>query len=135
VIEAAAINGVGVTATLRAAIARILENLKNQVDTTLHEQPELAAPNLTAKAGATPASAGTPKLAVGMQAPTFVKRAAAAVEEDPFGAAVVSGANGSSREHLESLLGSARQLIASLESTLDRAREHEREISDKLAQL
>ena len=70
-----------------------------------------------------------------MQAPTFVKRAAVAVEEDPFGAAVASGANGSSREHLESLLGSARQLIASLESTLDRAREHEREISDKLAQL
>ncbi|PYQ59614.1 MAG: hypothetical protein DMF58_11060 [Acidobacteria bacterium] len=135
VVEAAAINGAGVTATLRAAIARILENLKNNVDTTLHEQPELAAPDLTAKAGATSASAGTPKLAVGMQAPTFVKRAAVAVEEDPFGAAVASGANGSSREHLESLLGSARQLIASLESTLDRAREHEREISDKLAQL
>src|SRR5256712_11379068 len=87
VVEAAAINGAGVTATLRAAIARILENLKNNVDTTLHEQPELAAPDLTAKAGATSASAGTPQLAVGMQAPTFVKRAAGAGGEDPLGAA------------------------------------------------
>src|SRR5438309_10957008 len=43
VIEAAALNNIGVTATLRAAIARILENLKNNVDTTLKEQPELAA--------------------------------------------------------------------------------------------
>ena len=45
------------------------------------------------------------------------------------------GANGSSREHLQSLLGSARQLIASLESALDRARAHEREIADKISQL
>src|SRR6266571_7541355 len=35
VIEAAAINGVGVTATPRAAVARILDNLKNDVATTL----------------------------------------------------------------------------------------------------
>src|SRR5438309_3775204 len=42
VIEAAALNNIGVTATLRAAIARILENLKNNVDTTLKEQPEAA---------------------------------------------------------------------------------------------
>src|SRR5262249_4581956 len=37
VIEASAINGMGVTATLRAAVARILDNLKNNVDTTLQE--------------------------------------------------------------------------------------------------
>ena len=125
VVEAAAINGTGVTATLRAAIARILENLKNNVDITLHEEPELAAPDLSAKSGATAASAGNPKLAVGMQAPTFVKRVA---EEDPFAAA---GSNG---DQLQSLLASARKLIASLESALDRARAHEREIAEKLAQ-
>jgi len=125
VVEAAAINGTGVTATLRAAIARILDNLKNNVDITLHEEPELAAPDLSVKSGATPASAGSPKLAVGMKAPTFVKRAS---EEEPFGAA---GANG---EQLRSLLASARQLIASLESALDRARAHEREIAEKIAQ-
>src|SRR5687768_12814327 len=33
VVEAAALNGVGVTATLRAAVSRILDNLKNNVDT------------------------------------------------------------------------------------------------------
>jgi mutual gliding-motility protein MglA len=125
VVEAAAINGTGVTATLRAAIARILENLKNNVDITLHEEPELVAPDLTAKSGVTAASAGTPKLAVGMQAPNFVKPA---VEEDPFGA--VAGSNG---DQLQSLLASARQLIASLESALDRARAHEREIAEKIA--
>src|SRR6202158_3889642 len=43
VVEAAAINGTGVTATLRAAVARILDNLKKSVDTTLHEEHELLA--------------------------------------------------------------------------------------------
>jgi len=137
VIEAAAINGVGVTATLRAAIARILDNLKNHVDTSLSEEPELAPPDLTAKSGVTATSAGTPKLAVGAPAPTFVKKAAvAAAEDDPVGVAVAEGeSNGDAREHLQSLLGSARQLISSLEATLDRARAHEREISEKIARL
>ena len=39
VVEATAITGAGVTATLRAAVSRILDNLKNNVDTTLHEEP------------------------------------------------------------------------------------------------
>ena len=34
-----AIQGNGVTATLRAAVARILDNIKNNVDTTLYEEP------------------------------------------------------------------------------------------------
>src|ERR1700741_2614480 len=41
VVEAAAINGTGVTATLRAAITHILENLKNNVDIMLTEEGEL----------------------------------------------------------------------------------------------
>ena len=137
VVEAAAINGVGVTATLRAAIARILDNLKNNVDTTLSEEPELARPDLTAKSGVTSSSAGTPKLAVGAKAPTFVKKAAvAAQEDDPFGVAVTEvGSNGDARQNLLALLGSARQLISSLEAALDRARAHEREISEKIARL
>jgi len=137
VVEAAAINGVGVTATLRAAIARILDNLKNNVDTSLAGEPELAHPDMTAKSGATSSSAGTPKLAVGARAPTFVKKAAVAPEEDdPFGVAVTEiGSNGDAREHLQSLLGSARQLISSLEAALDRARAHEREIAEKIARL
>src|SRR5438132_7276927 len=49
VVEAAAINVVGVTATLRAAVARIIENLKSNVDTTLYEAP--APPTFTPNVG------------------------------------------------------------------------------------
>jgi len=63
-VEAQALNGIGVTATLRAAVSRILDNLKNNVDTTLYEQPELARPDMRAKSGVTSSSAGTPKLSM-----------------------------------------------------------------------
>jgi signal recognition particle receptor subunit beta len=132
VVEASAINGTGVTATLRAAIARILENLKNNTDISLSDEPELAPPDMSARSGVTSSSAGTPKLAVGGSS----AKAAPAAEEDPFGAvAVADESNGNSREHLESLLGSARQVVASLESALDRARAHEREIAEKISRL
>src|SRR5881275_317060 len=72
VVEASAITGTGVTATLRAAVSRILENLKNNVDTTLHEEPELDAPDMSAKSGVTAMSAGTPKLSMkSASAPAF----------------------------------------------------------------
>ncbi|HEX6161434.1 MAG TPA: GTPase domain-containing protein, partial [Thermoanaerobaculia bacterium] len=64
VVEAAAIQGVGVTATLRAAVAKILDNLKNNVDVTLYEEPPLAAPDMSQRAGVTTGSAGTPKLSM-----------------------------------------------------------------------
>jgi mutual gliding-motility protein MglA len=64
VVEAQALNGIGVTATLRAAVSRILDNLKNNVDTSLADAPELAAPDLSAKSGVTSMSAGTPKLSM-----------------------------------------------------------------------
>ena len=64
VVEASAITGAGVTATLRAAVTRILDNLKNNVDTTLDEAPALAAPDMSAKSGVTQHSAGTPKLSM-----------------------------------------------------------------------
>ena len=153
IVEASAINGTGVTATLRAAITRILENLKNNVDISLAEGVELPPPDLKVKSGVTPSSAGMPKLAVGGKpapapapapapppaapAPAPFIAEPAEEEEDPFGAVAVAdaGANGNSREHLQSLLGSARQLIASLESALDRARAHEREIAEKISEL
>jgi signal recognition particle receptor subunit beta len=62
-IEASAITGAGVTATLRAAVARILDNLKKNVDTMLHDEPPLAPPDMKQRAGVTQSSAGTPKLA------------------------------------------------------------------------
>ena len=118
VIEAAALNGIGVTATLRAAVARILENLKANVDTTIHEQPELAAPDLRAKSGASAASAGSPK-------------------PEPFAAVAVAEpqVTRAGRGEVEALLESARQLIASLEAALQRAREHERALRERLSRL
>ena len=64
VVEASAITGAGVTATLRAAISRILDNLKNNVDTTLYEAPALSAPDMSQKSGVAAHSAGTPKLSM-----------------------------------------------------------------------
>lgn len=69
VIEATAINGGGVTATLRAAVARILDNLKNNVDTVIHEAAPLAAPDMSQRAGVTSSSAGIPKLSMKSDAP------------------------------------------------------------------
>jgi len=117
-VEASAIQGQGVTATLRAAVARILDNLKNNVDTTLADEPELAAPDMSAKSGVTSSSAGVPKLSMKSEAgtaptptppPPFaepqpvapatfeavfspssaISSAPAAVEDDPFGAVSV----------------------------------------------
>lgn len=69
VVEATAINGGGVTATLRAAIARILENLKNNVDTTLYDQPALQKPDMTQRSGVAQHSAGVPKLSMRGETP------------------------------------------------------------------
>ena len=64
VVEAAAIQGTGVTQTLRAAVARILDNLKNNVDVTLYETPPLQRPTMSAASGATASSAGSPKVSI-----------------------------------------------------------------------
>jgi signal recognition particle receptor subunit beta len=97
VVEAAAKEGTGVTATLRAAVARILDNLKNHVDTTLYDQPELTAPDMSARSGVTSSSAGTPKLSMRSEPaapppppPAPAPVAAAVEEEDPFGAVAVA---------------------------------------------
>jgi signal recognition particle receptor subunit beta len=157
VVEASAINGTGVTATLRAAITRILDNLKNNVDTVLHDEPPLAAPDLSQRAGVAPHSAGTPKLAVTHNGPvheaapfaevepTEAPGEVAAVEEDPFDDVAVAVEPElphvefddpfASREETndeEDLLADARSLVASLEAALERAREHERRLTQRL---
>ena len=90
VVEASAINGTGVTATLRAAVAKILDNLKNNVDTTLYDQPELAAPDMSARSGVTSSSAGTPKLSMKTERPAAPPPVAPPpVMESPFMAPTV----------------------------------------------
>ena len=220
-VEASAIQGVGVTATLRAAVSQILDNLKNNVDTTLYDQPELTAPDMKARSGVTSSSAGTPKLSMrtdtpppvrgAMSAPSFTtpapSPAAAPVvaaapapapiafepepletadadvrvaspletaspfeipfepqyeaveeEDDPFGSVAVAEPepepaiaashahdnpfavtpvelhdSEAERAELEALVAGARAVVQSLEQALERAREHERVLSEKLA--
>ena len=96
IVEASAIKGVGVTATLRAAVQRILDNLKNNVDVTLHDEPELTAPDMTQKSGVAAHSAGTPKLSMKSDAHPAAPPAAApaaapassVMQQAPFGAAI-----------------------------------------------
>jgi mutual gliding-motility protein MglA len=158
-VEASAITGQGVTATLRQAVGRILDNLKNNVDTTLHEEPELEPPDMSAKSGVTPMSAGTPKLSM-KSTPAFDAESTVTVspfevepievsveEEDPFGvmvavepdaddpfAASSSEIHDASAERIElqSLLLSAEDVVRSLEQALDRARAHEAALRAKL---
>ena len=128
VVEASAINGQGVTATLRAAITRILDNLKNNVDTMLYEAPPLPPPDLKQKAGT-----ATPKLAVAAEPAPFEEvepfdMDAPPVDfEDPFAAAAPSN------DGHEELLANARAVVAALEAALERAREHERALAARLA--
>jgi len=156
VVEAAAITGAGVTATLRAAVARILENLKNHVDATLYDEPPLAAPDMSQKAGVAQHSAGTPKLtmksdAMPEAAPFDTGELAVQVDEDPFEAAIAEAEpevahiefedpfaapvvhdEDRERAELEELLANARAIVATLETALQRARESERVLAARL---
>jgi signal recognition particle receptor subunit beta len=196
-VEAQAKNGVGVTATLRAAVTKMLENLKNNVDTTLYEEPELGRPDMTAKSGVTPMSAGTPKLSMKTGAaaapappPSIPTPAFAAVEaepvaaspfeatavedvplhvtqvevdEDPFEVHVEASVDtetqespfagfaeaqdnpfasaaeihdkGAERAEMEELLMSAREVTLALQAALERSREHEAALQEKLRAL
>jgi signal recognition particle receptor subunit beta len=170
-VEAQALNGIGVTATLRAAVSRILDNLKNNVDTTLADAPELAAPDMTAKAGVTSMSAGTPKLSMKTSANTptppppqpmtaavfesaftspapeapaeledpfaavAVAEPLATAEDDPFATEVVAHDATAERAGLEELLAGARHVVLSLEKALTAARDHERELTQRLKEL
>jgi mutual gliding-motility protein MglA len=147
VVEASAITGSGVTATLRAAVARILDNLKNNVDTTLHEEPELEAPDMSAKSGATQMSAGTPKLSM-KSTPKFdaeetitvspfeVEPIEVSVEdENPFGVMVAdepSADDPFAASATADLLASAQEVVRSLEAALERARAHEAALRAKM---
>ena len=139
VVEAAAIQGTGVTATLRAAITRILDNLKNNVDVSLAEGDPLAAPDMTARSGT--AASATARLTMktdgGSHAtPPPPPAAAEDLEEDPFGnVAVASEERSAERAETEAILATTREIIESLETTLDKARVQERLLRDKLARL
>ena len=122
----------------------ILENVKNQVDTSLKDEAPLAKPDMSAKSGVTPSSAGTPKLSMRTEGGTFrtvtneptpnpFEAAAAAItepEQDPFGAGQNDG-----RGEVESMLQSAREVVHALEAALEKAKKNERSLAEKLARL
>ena len=112
VIEASAIQGLGVTATLRAAVTRILDNLKNNVDVTLAEEAAGAAP---------PKSAGDPASRDG-------------APQDARPAPPVQAPPTNDRLHIKAMLQSAREVVTSLETALEQARAHERALTEKLSQ-
>jgi signal recognition particle receptor subunit beta len=116
VVEASAINGQGVTATLRAAITRILDNLKNNVDTALHEEPAAPTPQLELAAVADPAPFDE---AEPFDHPVDF--------DDPFAAPAPAERNGD-----EELLANAKAVVAALESALEKARDHERALAQRL---
>jgi signal recognition particle receptor subunit beta len=125
VVEAAAINGTGVTQTLRAAVARIIENLKSNVDTTIYEPP--SAPAITPAVGRASA------------------RPAEQAEEEPFGAVAVEVEPDNpfelaaeihdpeaERGDLQALLDGATRTVRALEEALETARRHEAAIRARL---
>src|SRR5687767_2985252 len=135
VVEAAAIQGTGVTATLRAAIGRILDNLKHSVDTTLADATPLASPDMSARSGVTSSSAGSPKLTMKTEAgshppapppPLVTQHEVEEAEEDPFGNVAVVEETTVDRAEIEAMLATTREVIASIEMALDKARTQER---------
>ena len=112
--------------------------MKNNVDTTLHDEPELGAPDMSVRSGVGASSAT--KLSMKTTAPE-------PVEEDPFGAVAVieeSGENpfeavaeihdpAAERGELEALLATATEVVRSLESALEQARRHESALRERLA--
>lgn len=136
VVEASAITGVGVTATFRAAVARILDNLKANVDTVLHDQAPLTAPDMSQRSGVAAHSAGVPKLSMRGDVPVPPPPPPApldnpfdTVDEDPFAHVDVTVDD---RAEWEELLANARAVVASLETALERARETERKLAARL---
>ena len=114
------------TATLRAAIARILDNLKNHVDTALYEEPaQPAAPPPPPPVVETAA----PEPAPFEEVEPFDVEAAPVDFEDPF---AVPASEPSPDGH-EELLANARAVVAALEAALERAREHERALAARLS--
>ena len=135
VVEAAAITGTGVTATLRAAVARILDNLKKGVDTTLHEEPELAPPDMSVGLSGKPVDPFAPVDEEPFEADVAVA-VAEEETEDPFAApAAEIHDTGAERAELEAMLAGAREVVASLEAALEKARDQERRLADKLGAL
>src|SRR5205085_7798198 len=123
VIEASAINGTGVTATLRAAVVRIIENLKSNVDTTVYE-PAPAPPAMMRP----PARPAEPQV----EEEPFGAVAGEVEPENPFELAAEIHDPEVERGDLTALLDGAARTVRALEDALETARAHEAAIRARL---
>jgi mutual gliding-motility protein MglA len=129
VVEAVALQGTGVTATLRQAVSRILENLKNRVDVSATEGGQAAA--------AAPPEAGSPAPFATMPGSAATPRSG----PSPFGvdASSLLAEQGRPKADAPSPNGDAHaavtrahEVVQSLEAALALARKHEQELLKKL---
>jgi len=150
VVEAIAFQGVGVTATLRQAVTRILDNLKNSVDISLHEAPADEPSRIPVATVEAPAPPAMPKIPTretpsAPQPPRPIPAFGAAPQPvdpalfqnvfarepaddaDPFG----EGASGDT-SGLQLMLDNTRSIIEALQSALTTAQEQERQLMKKL---
>ncbi|MBW3565684.1 MAG: GTPase domain-containing protein [Acidobacteria bacterium] len=113
VVEASALQGQGVSETLRKAVAKILENLKNNVDYKLSEEDHATA--MQASAESSPANASPEPVPA------------------PFEAASVSPeASGPQREELQAIRQQTEELIGRLESALQTAKMQSQRLGELL---
>lgn len=150
VVEAVALEGLGVTATLRAAVTRILDNLRNNVDISIRADAAAVAPELPLPATTESGDRVTPKISVGgahsdravpfmtsvAETDSDVAPAAAAGDfrdADVFSTveSPASGAAGNGADD-ERLLDQVSATVRHLESALEVARASEQMIRERL---
>jgi hypothetical protein len=101
---------------------------------------------MSARSGVTSSSAGSPKLTMKTESgarppapppppPPVTQHEIEEAEEDPFGNVAVVEETTVDRAEIEAMLATTREVIASIEMALDKARAQERLLRDKLASL
>lgn len=127
VVEAVALQGTGVTATLRQAVSRILENLKNRVDVSTGEGGQATAPppdtGSAAPFATMPGTSASPR-----SGPSPFGADASMLAEQARSKPEASSPNGDAHVAVTR----AHEVVQALEAALALARKHEQELLKKL---
>ena len=151
VVEAAAIDGTGVTATMRAAVSGILRNLKNNIDISLADTEVVEAPDTAEDVPAVPEPDVPEVVNPEPEAPSEPVSAAepgpfGLIEDSPFDETVPAPAAAQPRTPLDAVAETATatptalemmhsradELVTTLERALEIARAHKAEIEKRL---
>ncbi|HSN68946.1 MAG TPA: GTPase domain-containing protein [Thermoanaerobaculia bacterium] len=125
VIEAAAIENLGVRETLQKAVSAILHNIRNNVDVSLKDEAEMESEPIRE-----PEPVGADPISRAFAAPASPPAPAAAPAPSRQAGGAATAAE---PDDLPALLEETRRMIAALESALTSAREQERRIAAALA--